>query len=354
MSEQPGWVPVINRWSNQAYFTQTFSGWHCGVSRREYMEYWIERTGPLTRREVAAADRLRAVLQDRDGERILAAVLTAASSDEGAAVLASRWAPEVCEAWQEAVKAFAPRFESVWAEDEQRLRNHGQILSGESVSWLRDAVRDTDAFFGLDRRAEPLRVYLLLSAPGYSGGNGDMLTGPGGMTFECSGMKEQDFGNSLPGFIHEVMHVRHQPEVLRRLIEDLLADRDLIGQEPGEYAQTPICAMGVDFESYLGEVVLHSLWPTGALAWKYFPDCGVNLWRRFSRDMNVYDHWVFFPAHVVATMTRSYLDQGRVVDLQLLRHAYDIHVALRRHSCAEATKAKTAGGETDQPDHGLE
>lgn len=338
MSDQLTWVPVVNRWSNQAYFTQTFTGWHSGVARRDYMEAWIERTGPLTPGETAAAARLRAVLQAEEGERILATVLPAANADEAAAALAGTWSPEVCEVWQEAVRALAPRFERVWSENEQRLYNHAQILSGEIVSWLRDAVRETDAFFGLDRQSAPLRVYLLLSAPGYSGGNGSKLTGPGGMTFECSGMKEQDFENSLPGFIHEVMHARHQPAVLHRLIENLLADRDLMGKEPEQYVQTPIAALGVDFESYLGEVVLHSLWPTGALAWKYFRNCGVNLWRRFSRDMNVYDYWVFFPAQVLATMTRSYLDQGRVVDLDLLRHAYDIHVALRRHSRTDATK----------------
>lgn len=100
MSEQSTWMPVVNRGSNQAYFTQTFSGWHWGVSRREYMEYWIERTGPLTPRETAPAGQLRAVLQAEDGERILATVLPAANADEAAAALAGTWSPEVCEMWQ--------------------------------------------------------------------------------------------------------------------------------------------------------------------------------------------------------------------------------------------------------------
>lgn len=144
MSDQLTCVPVVNRWSNQAYFTQTFTGWHGGVARREYMEAWIERSDPLTPGEIAAAARLCAVLRAEDGERILATVLPAANADEAAAALAGTWSLEVCEVWQEAERAFAPRFERVWSENEQRLRNHAQILSGESISWLRDAVRETE------------------------------------------------------------------------------------------------------------------------------------------------------------------------------------------------------------------
>ena len=84
------------------------------------------------------------------------------------------------------------------------------------------------------------------------------------------------------------------------------------------------------FEDYLSEVVLHSLWPDGALARHSSPSRNVALWRRFARDAGVYDCWVHLPTGVLALLARTYVDQGWRIDLPFVRHAYDVHAALRR------------------------
>jgi hypothetical protein len=330
------WEPVVSRWSNLVFFTQTFTRWHNGIARAPYVAEWTERFGPLTPRESAAADRLRLVLQRGDGQRdgaaLLAAVLPHDGRDEAARAAADVWPASDYSVLLEAVDAFAPRFAHLWAEAESRLRAHADALAGTGPPWLTEAAAATDRFFGIDSRMCRLRLYLLISAEGWSGGNGSMLTGSGGMTFECSGVRPQQFELLLPSFLHELMHCLHQPAVLPGLLTKLLAEPDLAGVEPAAYAGTAIGATGLSFEDYFGEVVLHSLWPDGALARRHLPEAGPGFWRRLAATAGLYDWWVFFPAGVLASRARTYVDVGREIDLDFLRHAYDIHATLRRYS----------------------
>lgn len=330
------WEPVVSRWSNLVYFTQTFARWHDGIAHPHNMAEWTERFGPLTPRESAAADHLRLILQRGDGESdgaaLLAALLPHAGMDEAARAAAEVWPAADYPVWVEAVDAFASRFARLWAEAEARLQAHAAALVDAAPPWLTEAAAATDHFFGIDTRRRRVRVYLLISAEGWNGGNGPMLTGPGGMTFECSGMRRQQFEQLLPSFLHELMHCLHQPAVLPELLTRLLAEPDIAGVEPAAYASTAIGATGLNFEDYFGEVVLHSLWPAGALARRQQPNAGPGLWRRFATHAGIYDWWVFFPAGVLASRARTYIDVGRAIDLDFLRHAYDIHVTLRRYS----------------------
>jgi hypothetical protein len=322
------WTPVVSRWANQVFVTQTFARWHWGIGRAAYADAWLEQTGPLSADEMAAAARLRTVFQRSEGARLLRALLPFDTREEGEASARSSWSAEAFAAWESARAAFVARFDALWTDGEPALRRHADTLSLDPPAWLGPAIVATDRFFGLDGSGAPLRVWLLLSAPGWDGGNGPMLTGPGGMTWECSGLRTLD--GALGGFIHEVMHAVHQPVALPPLLRTLLAEPDLAGIEPAAYQATPIAAHGVGFEDYLGELALHSLWPDGALARRYFPAQEVGLWRRFARAADVYECWVHLPAGVLALLTRTYVDQGWPIDLPFLRHAYDVHAALRR------------------------
>lgn len=322
------WTPVVSRWANQVFVTQTFARWHWGVGRAAYADAWLQQTGPLSAGETAAADGLRLVLQGGDGAALLRALLPFATREEGEASARSRWSADEFAVWQAAGAAFTARFERLWADGESALRRHAATLSVDAPAWLESAMAETDQFFGIGSSIGSLQVWLLLSAPGWDGGNGPMLTGPGGMTWECSGIRSLE--DSLGGFLHEVMHAVHQRAALPALIQSLLAEPDLADPEPATYQTTPIAAHGVRFEDYLGEVVLHSLWPDGALARRSFPKRNVALWRRFAGSADVYDCWVHLPAGVLALLTRTYLDQGWPIDLPFVRHAYDVHAALRR------------------------
>ncbi len=332
----------MSRWANLAYFTQTFSRWHDGIAHANYASEWTERFGALTPREHAAADRLRPVLQRGDGESdgaaLLAAVLPRGGPDEAARAAIGVWMPADYEAWAEAVAAFTPRFDRLWTEAEPRLRAHALALTGTGPEWLAEAAAATDRFFGMDTRAHRVEVVLLASAEGWHGGNGPMLTGPGGMTFECSGMRPRQFEALLPSFLHELMHCLHQPAVLPRLLAELRTEPDLAASEPGAYRATAIGRTGLSFEDYFGEVVLHSLWPAGAQAGRHRPDSGPGLWRRFASGAELYDWWVFFAAGVLAGRARVYVDQEHPINLGFLRHAYDVHSALRRHARPQPTR----------------
>lgn len=324
------WRPIVSRWANRVFVTQTFTRWHWGVGRAEYADAWFEQTGPLTPSELAAGERLRSILQRGDGAALLRALLPFATREEGEAAARAVWSPEDFSAWEAARDAFAPRFNRLWADGEPALRRHAELLGAQPPAWLIPAMAATDHFFGVDSMTSPLAVWLLLSAPGWDGGNGPMLTGPGGMTWECSGLQPGSFDRRLGGFIHEVMHCVHQRAALPGLITALLAEPDLDAPEPETYQLTPIAAHGVGFESYMHELVLHRLWPDGALARQHFPDREAGLWRHFARSAGVYECWVHFPAGVLALMARTYVDQGWRIDLPFVRHAYDVHAALRR------------------------
>ena len=332
------WAPVVSRWANLVFFVQTFTRWHAGIAHDHNVAEWMARFGALTPSELAASERLREVLQRGDGESEGATLLQAVlphEDGEGAARAAAGWSPADEATWNEAVDAFTPRFERSWPEAERRLRTHADALAGSGPAWFREAAEATDRFFGARTGGQRVRVYLLMSAEGWSGGNGPMLTGPGGMTFECSGVGPQRFERLLPGFLHELMHSVHQPAVLRDLFARLLTEPDIAAAEPGAYRATAIGRTGLGFEDYLGEVVLHSLWPDGALARRFQPDPGRNgLWKRFAATASTYDWWVFFVAEVLAGMSRTYVDEGWPIDLDFVRHAYDIHLTLRRHAAA--------------------
>jgi hypothetical protein len=216
------WTPVVSRWANQVFVTQTFARWHWGIGRAAYADAWLEQTGPLSADEMAAAARLRTVFQRSEGARLLRALLPFDTREEGEASARSSWSAEAFAAWESARAAFVARFDALWTDGEPALRRHADTLSLDPPAWLGPAIVATDRFFGLGSSGAPLRVWLLLSAPGWDGGNGPMLTGPGGMTWECSGLRTLD--GALGGFIHEVMHAVHQPAALPPLLRALLAE----------------------------------------------------------------------------------------------------------------------------------
>jgi hypothetical protein len=165
----------------------------------------------------------------------------------------------------------------VYAGAEPTLRRWQERLQ-DPLGWVACMSEHLDRFFGLED-TYALTVHLLPSAPGWDGGTGGMLFGPGTATLECSGKPPERGEDVLPALLHEAAHAIHQPRVLDPLWERV-RPTPLGERAVQQWARTPLPALHVDVTSYVGELVIHSLVPNGAL----LPACGLPpadaYWRR--------------------------------------------------------------------------
>lgn len=239
--------PIVDDRLCIVYIAQTFALWHDGVARPEWNDYWLQKYGDLRKHEASAVATLRECLQE-SGCKIIRE--------------AARENPALDSDCIAAFGALSARSERIYIDERPSLCRWADRIENQPPDYFPRMCGGLDAFFGIEQDYE-LRVYLLPSPPKSNCGNGDMFVEKGATTLACSGMPLDDEGVFLV-LLHEAAHSIHQRRILDPLVAEILGTP--YGQKVSSiFRETPVGTLGGSLSSYIGELVIHSLVPHGAL-----------------------------------------------------------------------------------------
>ena len=300
--------PVMDRTFNRMYILQTFTLWAMGVACSAYAEAWLKETGPLEPDERNALEKLRLALIEGDGCAMMRRIARSLPPDD---------------AWAEADQILGHRADHILDAAEEGLKAVLKRLQ-EPPGWFREMNRRVDALFGIPGE-QVLKVWLLPSAQGWTGGTGSMLVGEGAITLECSGNPGVDEEELFITLLHEAMHAIHQPIALIPIVNRVLAEpagRDMAAR----YANTPPDRLEISVSDMIGEFAVHSVLDV------LRRDAGLGetepFWRRVGNEANeyfadphadwpvgrIYGAWVMTGAHAMIKPAEDYVRTGRPID----------------------------------------
>ncbi|MAF12207.1 hypothetical protein CMK11_17310 [Candidatus Poribacteria bacterium] len=318
--------PIVDEALCVAYVAQTHARWHDGVARPEWADCWEAAHGGLTADERRAAETLR------DSIRGL--------GDGCRAISHAAWRPhELAHEYREAFAVLKSRAAATVDAAREGMNAWRHALGANRPPWFAAMCERLDAFFGIDEDVS-VRVYLLPGPPRSNCGNGDMFVERGATTLSCSGMPPDDEGLFLI-LLHETAHSAHQPRVLSPLVAQRMnaATRADLN---AAFDESPISVMGGDLSSVIGEYVIHSLIPFGALR----EACGLESrdehWRLLSEraasalpdpdaDHDArYTAWVMWGAARLLPMATEYVRDERPMDADFVDAALDAFADIHR------------------------
>lgn len=303
--------PVVDLRLCQVFVVQTFTRWHGGVAREYYADEWLQATGPLGADEAEAIAVLRAALLEGGGGCGLIRRLRGAD-------------PSVADPVRQAVRVLAPRAQRIVQEAEASLRGwQAYLAEGPLPEWYACMCGSLGRFFGAEG-ADPLRVYVLPSAPGGVSGNGDMFLESGATNVDCSGQPLDRPDEVLMTVLHEGVHSVYQPRVLGPLVRASLATAEGRRVDALRHG-SPV---PFDMDSYVGELVAGAL-EGGVLRehcgltsqaghWDGVVERGSRVLQDPSFDGWDYDAWVGLGAAAMIPVVARYVDGGRVADADLV------------------------------------
>jgi len=253
---------TVSKNYNHFFFVQTLADWHFSC-RSEYIEKWLDETGPLSGHEKEILANLKIILEKYGFEpiggsksaNIFDYFMRFDRFGTEEAIL-----PSEISIYQDAMAALAPRFEKVWSSQGGNLnsvKNELQAWFEKSSGEMTDGLKTIfGSRFDQDREFE---VILLIST---EIGGGGANNGPGIITLECGVATTQDANYLLATIWHEITHL-----ALSDFIDetaDLLDEIEIVKAAADK-------ATAEDFD-YSAELIIFSLFsPMSALTDRYFP-----------------------------------------------------------------------------------
>jgi hypothetical protein len=299
--------PVVDDRLCIIYIAQTFARWHDGVARQDWADYWLQKYGNLTNQEISAAEILREILHPK-----------------GCVIIreSAKGNPELDDDIIKAFSVLTPYSERIYLDEKASLIQWADRIVNHPPDYFAQMWKGLDTFFGIKQDYD-LRVYLLPSPTKSCCGNGDMFVEEGATTLGCSGMIDEE-GVFLT-LLHEAAHSVHQRIVLNSLVDEVL--NTSYGQNIlGMFRESPVGKLGGGLRSYLGELVIHSLVPHGALRelcglpssddyWKSVIENAQKLIRTpITGWGDIYGVWVMNACAEMVPFGREYVAQQKQLD----------------------------------------
>jgi hypothetical protein len=248
---------------NHFFFVQTLADWHFSC-RQEYIEQWLEETGPLGEEEKQALAAFRETISKYGFDEIPGSKAANGFDffmryDEFEDK--SSFSDAELDTYNVAMNVLAPRFERIWQTEGDKLSSLKTLITDKYSQTQVGIADDLKTIFSdkieIDRNIE---VILLISTG--EGGAGGANNGPDIITLECSSTDENDVDHLLSTIWHEATHL-----LLEKYIEDmaLIMNKDELIKEASKKA--------VEFDyNYCQELLVFSLFsPISLLVLKYFP-----------------------------------------------------------------------------------
>jgi len=308
---------------NLFFFVQNFAEWHHSCRERDN-RYWIEKLGPLSRKEKKAVAAVKEIMEkDKYGfgsskrkeryENLFVPFYTL-PRNEVFEELEAWMRAETFEELRGALDAFRPRFEQVWEQEFPKLKSKKKWLLDKFAAFdTSEIVEKLERFFKTSEVPQTVDIYLLINAaPNRMGGGANL--GRGRITLEISNSAEKRLRHAPDVIWHETTHLFQQD-----YFNALLGKYKNRIEKPKVWPQ-----LSYNKRSVLCEPITHSL----------FTDCGylsqkvlessdpANCYRKrlgkgvskLKKNREKYHLWCTFGAYHIFSVTGEYLENGKTVN----------------------------------------
>ncbi len=199
---------TISKSYNQFFFVQTLASWHFSC-RKEYIEKWLEITGPLSKGERESLSSLAGVLKKYGFDKI--EKLQAANIvdffmryEESNNRVFSEGEVEI---FLHDMSVLASKFNKIWNVEAVKLEQIKRLLEESVNEYKPEILNDLRILFSdqIDEKSD-LEVILLISADGVMAGGAN--NGNDVISFECSSANIDDLNIMLSTLWHEAIHAK--------------------------------------------------------------------------------------------------------------------------------------------------
>ncbi len=314
-------VPSVSYWANFFFFVSNLSNWHFSC-RSSYNEFWLSKTGPLSKDEEKALRQARQLFKKFGfGKKYWGLIFL--REDESLVWKKAKdfFGPEISK-FERIADIFKPRFEKIWPEEEKLLKSWLERLNGIKEKLVPEGlVKNLDILFGdfyRKKGVSSVNVTLLMSAGEQKGGGGNL--GPGAITLEISRVPLNDLRPTVLLMWHEIVHSVWQTgkyqRMLKRFSESL----------PEKYFLSN--SRKIPLRVVVNEGITESLFPHGYLSEKHF---GFPVKEHFDKELgrskklsDKMRYWRNLSAYILSPLVKEYLEKNKLIDKLFLERTYSL------------------------------
>lgn len=314
-------VPSLSYWANFFFFVSNLSNWHFSC-RNSYNEFWLSKTGPLSKDEEKALSEARQLFKKFGfGKKYWGLIFLKKNEDKIWEKAQDFFGPEISR-FERIVDIFKPRFEKIWPEEEKLLKSWLERLNEIKEKLAPEGlIRDLDILFGDSYRKKgvnSVKVTLLMNAEEQKGGGGNL--GPCAITLEISRTPLSDLRPTVLLMWHEIVHSVWQTDkywrMLKRFSESLPEKHFLSNSRK------------IPLRVIVNEGVTESLFPHGYLSEKHFNFPTKEYFdKELERSKNSSDkmlYWRNLSAYVLSPVVKKYLERNKSIDEFFLERTYSL------------------------------
>lgn len=248
----------VYRTANLFFFVSNLADWHFSV-RPHYNKYWLEKTGPLSKKEKGAIkDFKKVLLKYNFGEKYPGRTLMGYPSKIAWDATKETITKTEYRLLTSSLHIFEPRFEKIWKDERKNLKKWQRILNQEKFVNSNRIINELENFFGT--KPEKVDDIILLIGGNVKGGGGGANTIKGNIEKEI-GLNTTSVNEIMPVIWHEYIHQAFR-KVARIKIDEYLKKNKI------EKEILNLGYNGCPF-NLLNEGLCSSMMPNGALAVKY-------------------------------------------------------------------------------------
>ncbi|MBI1863951.1 hypothetical protein HYS03_01950 [Candidatus Woesebacteria bacterium] len=315
----------ITKTSNLFHFISNLTNWHFSV-RPSYKRYWLEKTGPLTKKEEETLQEVDSLFKKYNfGPNYWGHVLLTEEDEIVWEKANKKFGAKDTEKFRHFEKVFSKRFEKIWTEDKNKLTEWKKVLERSNQNKTSDKLIETlNSLFGKDGGGEVIDVILLLSTPNTRGAGGGNLA-PRAITLEVSQTPDQYTTNVQLMLWHELVHVIWEKGPYQKTFNNF--HEKLLNSG----ALSPV--ENVPLRVTLNEAVMESLLPYGYLGYKYFNYKSKDYFNEIlSKLENNFDknqvmiYWRVYSANKLFELSQNYCERGKAIDKDFLEKVVKIMI----------------------------
>ena len=314
-------IPRVFFVANVFHFVSNLANWHFS-NRERCVKFWLEETGELTSTEKESLIIASYLFKKYTfGTPKFWGLLFLTEDDSRVWSKAVEFfGEEDSEKFKGLYKIFEPRFRKLWKVDEILIKKWI-----ERFAQLKDKISPVNLISDLNILFEPknklvntVEVILLISSPGWRGGNGNLK--PGKVTLELSRFPLEQSRPVILMMWHEIVHNVWQNRNYQNMVDNFAERLEI------KKIESPIKKFHL--RTLINEAVTESLFPHGYLGQKHF---GFPSQEYFDKELPIMragndkmGYWRTYSGYGLMPLVEKYLQGGERIDEKFLKRVGEL------------------------------
>ncbi len=302
----------INKTANKFHFISNLTEWHFSA-RKSYNEYWIKKTGKLTKKEKSALISLTKILKKYNfGKDFLGKPFTL-NEEKDVWKKVEKWVnrKEFVEI-KNIFDIFDQRFEKIWELEKSNL-DLGKLAIEKALKSqkVKKVLGKGIIFFKSKNPPPSVTIYILIGCPDNVGGGANIGTNV--ITVEFSKGDKRYIQTILIVILHEILHLfTRSSRYYQYNIKNW-------GNKVLKLAKQIFKKSGIDSCVTVGEAIISSWLPEGYVSTRYFRGFSdkktlILIEERIKKEEDKFQKWRLFSAKGLYFLAKDYFKNNKPID----------------------------------------